>query len=505
VYTEPRAAVASPARNGKTVPAAFAVLALACSLSAFAGWLFDLPDVRSFGFEDYPVWPLTAIGYAFLSLGFLATIFGARQAATACLAVPVILAALSTYQSATGTDIGMDRILFGTQLADYPFVHPGRPGANAVINFLLLATAIHSAGGRSFLPSEVANLIAVIVLGLSGAAAAMILLSNEDITSPQILHISLPAAISAMSLATAFLFLQQSPSWTRLIEVSRKNPRLVQTLVACGVILPVIPALMELLVVRHAMLSPTASGLLIVSFNLMVVSFIAYWAVTRVAREQAAMVELSHALDYTNVVLTDPEGRILHWSLGCQQLYGWTPAEAQGQLKYALLRSRCHDSRGEQPKQTVGEAQELIEIRKDGLEISVLERVNLVTSPHREPLLVHSITDVSQHVAAQKALRTSEERLALAAGAHELGVFEWDIVSGRLEWSPGTEQRLGMVAGSLSNFASWQAQVEPADAQDVIATVERAVANRGDKYSFRYRFLQPNGGVGGGGGSARRI
>jgi two-component system sensor kinase FixL len=104
VYTEQRAAVASPARNGRTVPAAFAVLALSCSLSAFAGWLFDLPDVRSFGFEDYPVWPLTATGYAFLSLGFLATIFGSRQVATACLAVPLILALLSIYQSATVAD-----------------------------------------------------------------------------------------------------------------------------------------------------------------------------------------------------------------------------------------------------------------------------------------------------------------------------------------------------------------------------------------------------------------
>jgi len=483
------------AHNGRAVPAAFAVLALSCSLSALAGWLFDLPEIRSFGFDDYPVWPLTATGYAFLSLGYLATIFGWRVLATVCLAVPVLLAALSVYQSASGTDFGTDRILFGEQLTDYPFVHPGRPGANAVINFLLLATVAYGAGGRGFLPSEVASLIAVIVLGLSGAAAAMILLSSEDISSPQVLHISLPAAISAMSLAASFLFLQRSSSWARLVEVSRRNPRLVQTLIACGVVFPLVPALMELLVVRHAMLSPTASGLLIVSFNLMVVAFLAYWAVTRVAREQAAMAELSGALDYTTVVLTDLDGRVLHWSLGCEQLYGWTGADARGQCKYALLHSRCHDTRGGLPKQTAGDAQELIEIRKDGVEISILERVNRVTSPHREPLLVHSITDVSQRVAAQKALRTSEERLALAAGAHELGVFEWDVPTGRLDWSPGTEQRLGMVPGSLNDFESWRAQVEPSDVQEVVDTIARAVSNRAEKFSFRYRFLQPNGAV----------
>lgn len=495
VYNEHRAADASPADNGKAVPAAFAVLALSCSLSALAGWMFDLPEVRSFGFDDYPVWPLTAIGYAFLSLGYLATILGFRYVALACLAVPVTLALLSAYQSATGTEIGMDRILFGRQLIDYPFVHPGRPGANAIINFLLLSAVARSAPGRRLLPSEVASLIAVLVLGLSGAAAAMILLSSEDITSPQVLHISLPAAVSAMSLATAFLFLQRSPNWVRLVEISRRNPRLVRTLVVCGIVLPIVPALMELLVVRHAMLSPTASGLLIVSFNIMIVSFIAYWAVTRVAREQAAMAELSHALDYTTVVLTDLEGRVLHWSLGCQQLYGWSAAEAHGQLKYALLRSRCYDSSGGRPRETAGDAQEMIEVRQDGVEISVLERVNRVTSPHRDPVLVHSITDVSQRVAALRALRTSEERLALAAGAHELGVFEWNVATGSIEWSPGTEQRLGMPPGTLGDFERWRSHVEPSDVEDFLDTVARTVANRAEKFSFRYRFLQPNGAV----------
>lgn len=498
-----RAAGANPAYNEKTVPAVLAVLALSCSLSALAGWLFDLPQVRSFGYEDYPVWPLTASGYAFLSLGFLAAMFGLPRVALACFAVPVTLAALSIFQSASGTDLGVDRILFGPQLAGYPFVHPGRPGANAIVNFLLLVTAAQSMGRRALLPPEIANVIAVVVLGLSGAAAAMILLSSQDISSPQILHISLPAAISAMLLALGLLFLKRSPSWSRLIEISRRNPRLVQTLIACVILLPIVPAVLELLVVRHAMLSPTAAGLLIVSFNLMLVSLIAYWAVTRVAREQAAMTELSHALDYATVVLTDAEGQILHWSLGCQQLYGWEPAEAQGRHKYALLRSRCCDSAGGLPKATAGDAQELVEIHKDGTEIAVLERVDRVAGARGDPVHVHSVTDVSQRIAAQTALRTSEERLALAAGAHELGVFEWNVATGRIEWSPGTEQRLGMVPGSLDDFESWRAKVEPEDVQDILDTMAHTVANRADKFSFRYRFLRPNGAVRAVEGSAR--
>lgn len=227
---------------------------------------------------------------------------------------------------------------------------------------------------------------------------------------------------------------------------------------------------------------------------MVVVALIAFWAVKRVAREHASGLELAEALDATSVVITTPDGRIEYWSGGCQQLYGWSASEARGQHKYALLRSRSIVQLGERSRANRDE-QQLIELSRDGREIAVLERSQIVKSPGRGAVCVLAITDITQRVAAIDALRQSEERLAIAAAVHELGVFEWDARSGKLHWSPGTEQRLGLIPGSLGDYESWKAQVEPEDVAEITRTMDEAVRERAGHFSFRYRFVQPNGGV----------
>jgi PAS domain S-box-containing protein len=105
-------------------------------------------------------------------------------------------------------------------------------------------------------------------------------------------------------------------------------------------------------------------------------------------------------------------------------------------------------------------------------------------------LLSWSIERISgQH----EALLESQERLSLAMDAHGLGIFDWDVASGKLNWSPGAEQRLGLKPGTITDFTSWQALVEPDDVAAVMASIEAAVAQRADHFTFRYRFRQPNG------------
>lgn len=96
---------------------------------------------------------------------------------------------------------------------------------------------------------------------------------------------------------------------------------------------------------------------------------------------------------------------------------------------------------------------------------------------------------------AMTDLAVSEERLATATAAHEVGVFEWDVASGIFTWTPGTEQRLGVEPGSMPDFDSWAALVEPEDLTLMLDTVGRAVSERAERFSYRYRFIQPNGDV----------
>ncbi len=55
------------------------------------------------------------------------------------------------------------------------------------------------------------------------------------------------------------------------------------------------------------------------------------------ARELARTVDL---LDMANVCVRDANDRITRWNTGCQQLYGFTAAQALGKVSHELLRTR---------------------------------------------------------------------------------------------------------------------------------------------------------------------
>jgi len=488
-----------PAKSLATVLAALAGL---CSLLAFSGWVFDIAALRGFGLDDLPIWPLTAIGYLFLALGFLASISNRDGLAALLWLVPLLVALSAIFQTVSGTDLGIDRILFANLVVAEDAPHPGRPGVISSAAFILLTIAGYGAGVRKWLSGGAGSLLATIMLALVGAAAILILLSGPGRASTRTFTVSIPAAMATLLLAGAFLILHSRLLWVRLQTRRSGEWRVIRVLLPAALILPIFPSILEQVIVARAWLPPLQTEALVALLNILIVALIVWWAVIRVARGQAEMTELSEALDQTTLVVTTTDGEITHWSRGCEQLYGWSVDEAIGQNKYALLRARC----------PIGDAanglrfedrRELIEICRDGREISVLEQSRTVENPGRAPTVLHDVTDITQRVAAVEALKVSEERLALAASAHELGIFEWDVPSGRFEWSPGTEQRLGILPGLLSDFDSWRDQVEPEDVQRILDTIARTVRDRADKFSYRYRFRQSQGGVRTVEGSAR--
>lgn len=482
------------APTSRAIAAVFVAVAGMASFTAFCGWLLDVPALRTFGLDHYPVWPVTTLGYIALSLGYLAWIFERPRLARGLWAVPVLLAFTSIAQTAAGLDFGIDRLLFGNLVGSYPAAHPGRPGANPAALFLLLAGACYATSARSRLSQDAGSMLTIVALSLAAAAALLIAFSTPA-GGGSFLSISAPSALAASLLITASVIVTADLRWARTLAENRTDWRVIRVLLPLALILPVVPSLIEFGLANNTALSPFATEALVVMGNMMIVGVIVYWAVTRVARERAAMDELSQALDTTAVVLTTPDGAIVQWSRGCERLYGWTSDEARGQNKYVLLQSRCQSMGPGLPRNNAGNARELFETTRAGREVAVLEQIHRIDSPGRSPMEVLSITDISDRVSVISALRASEERLALATSAHELGVFEWDVASGRLEWSPGTEQRLGIVPGSIRDFESWTAQIDPADLEKIQETVRTAVAARADKFNYRYRFRNANNGV----------
>lgn len=458
-----------------------------CGLATLAGWAFDVPILyRNLPFT-YPIWPIAALGYVFVAIGVLAD-----QHDRPRLAVPFYLAALGvgvigTIQPFLEPWFDVGALLFPDRVAALGLKHAGRPGVNAIVFLLMLPIAAFASRSRWQLLREVAQLVAIAPLALALASVTGMMLADDPSAVNAGLRASVPGAIMAFSLTAAILLGHWRDEAQRASRIPRSDPAAIKTVVAGAILLPALPATVELLLERGAHGEPITGHLVLGLFNVLAIGLIAYWAVHRVGREQIARAELSLALDGATVVMTDARGRIIHWSLGCQQLYGWSEAEALGQNLYMLLRAQCPNWNSSYALPDADGAQELIEQRKDGSQLHVIERLLRSATPTRGAIVVHSILDISERVSALRALRASEERLAQATAAHELGIFDWDVGTDHISWSPGTEQRLGLPPGSLSSFESWKQLIDPDDLESLRNTVRDTIAQRAERFAFRYR------------------
>ena len=365
----------------------FAALACLCSLTAFYGWVVRSPMLRGFGVGSLPMWPITAIGYFALSLGFVAAIRGEPGRARLFWAVPLAIAAATIFQNVTSTDLGIDRLLFADALADYDFAHLGRPGATPTTIFVLLGGAAYFAVSERWRRDASASLIASGMIGMAAATAVLILFVTPDDPISRLYRISVPSAVIALSLLTAFVLWQSGFGWVRLLGSDRAESRLLQILLPATLLLPLVPSLLGIAIEAGGLLSPLGNKLVVLISNMALVGLIAYWAVRRVAHDQAALFE------------------------------------------------------------------------------------------------------------SLAALRESQARLATAAEAGQLGVFEWDVVSRAFTWSEGSEERLGLNPGSIPTSDAWLTLVEPADARRMMDDMQQLIAVRAPRFSYRSRFSRPNGEV----------
>jgi diguanylate cyclase (GGDEF)-like protein/PAS domain S-box-containing protein len=96
---------------------------------------------------------------------------------------------------------------------------------------------------------------------------------------------------------------------------------------------------------------------------------------------------------------------------------------------------------------------------------------------------------------ARNALRESEERYALAALAANDGLWDWDLVRDRCDFSPRWRAMLGLENTPLLPLArEWLDRVHPDDAQRLREEIESHLAGRSPRLESEHRIRHADGG-----------
>jgi diguanylate cyclase (GGDEF)-like protein/PAS domain S-box-containing protein len=117
-----------------------------------------------------------------------------------------------------------------------------------------------------------------------------------------------------------------------------------------------------------------------------------------------------------------------------------------------------------------------------------------VTKPIDFPVVLARIQNQLSRKYAEKALRESEERYALAARAANDGLWDWDLAAGKIYFSPRWKSMLGWEEHEISDSTEeWFRRIHPDDADRVRADINAYLEEMTAHYEDEYRILHRDG------------
>lgn len=128
----------------------------------------------------------------------------------------------------------------------------------------------------------------------------------------------------------------------------------------------------------------------------------------------------------------------------------------------------------------------------DGLHTYLSVKVPILDPAGRVSAMCGISADITERKRAEEQLRLSEERLRTALTESEVGIWDWDLQSDRLYWSPGVEALFGLDPGSFpGTYAAYIDLIYVLDRGSILMRIEQSLRDQ-STLNIRHRVVWPD-------------
>jgi len=202
------------------------------------------------------------------------------------------------------------------------------------------------------------------------------------------------------------------------------------------------------------------------------------------------------------IVTINDLGIINSFNPAAEKMFGYSAKEIIGKnVKYLIPseQSKQHDHYLERYKETgkghiigIG-PREVISLRSDGSTFPMDLAISEMHQADGQVLYIGILRDITQRRINEAELRASEQRFELISrGTHD-GIWDWDLVTGEIYFSPRWKRMLNYDEDEIeNNFLALQNLIHPDDLGDALEEWMHCMDGEADSFNVEYRLKNRN-------------
>lgn len=199
------------------------------------------------------------------------------------------------------------------------------------------------------------------------------------------------------------------------------------------------------------------------------------------------------------ILATDLDYRIVSWNRAAEVIYGRRADEVLGRPVLDVLPSQFpHDNRQDIidyfEKEGIWQG-EIMQQRWDGTHIHVLASVTaLMDETGQRTGAVAVNRDITALKATEDALRAAEERLRLAVQSANVGLWDWDLSTNQVFYSPEWKSQIGYAEDEIgADPSELVSRIHPDDLAEASQSLDLCLANPNSTYAQEFRLRHKDG------------